>query len=294
MIRARGRSIVIAAVVALLAFPAGIVYAEAAPPAPAKPAETKAVAPQADAAKAADAPKAKKSRGKKKRSGKLAKGRRGKKGKLAKGKGRRGKSRKSAKAGGKGAKKGSPSAGIGQPARAVAATLRGNLALEQALVRKNGLPRLKTFAELRRAIARKRLVPLVLSPAVRLDPTFGEFASPDERKLLAYVHPEVNDCLAVHCGNLFRKFGQWCSISSAVRPMVYQLRVKARNFQAVGAFASSHPAGRTVDVRTAGMPPKALGYFDALLAAEKRRGRIYVAKEPGARHVLVVRRFRAS
>lgn len=178
-----------------------------------------------------------------------------------------------------------------------AQVLRGSpaaLARENAVADRWRLSRIRDRAELRRFIDRGLLVPIRPTPAYALDETLGE-ADPDHRELYAHARPWVRAFLDDLLVEGHRLHGDRFVITSMVRTVDYQRRLRREYAAAAGATGprsrmSSHLTGSTLDIKIMGLSSAAAAWLRVRLVELERLGAVQATEEGSSSvcfHVMV-------
>jgi len=156
-------------------------------------------------------------------------------------------------------------------------SLRGSLA---SLIRQNqrldaeGLERIENEADLKARIAHKLLVAVPTSAALTVNPEL--------ERSHRYCRPWTARFLADLARAHESVFHHPLEVSSAVRTVDYQRRLRRRNGNAaaaVGNIVSPHLTGATVDITKKDMSPRELAWMRQHLLALQDAGKIDVEEE---------------
>ncbi len=158
---------------------------------------------------------------------------------------------------------------------------------QYGIARAYRLGRIRDRAELRRWIADGRLVTLPDAPAYYLDPESVGAEDADNAELYRYGRPWVRDFLDEVLAEGFALHGERFKITSVVRSVEYQARLRRGNRAAAAAWASSHVTGSTVDISLEGLSDGAKRWLRERLWKLDRRRAVDAIEEPGCLHVMV-------
>ena len=107
-----------------------------------------------------------------------------------------------------------------------------------------------------------------------------------------YVLPQVNSFLGQLSGEFYAQFGKPLVLTSAIRPVVVQKKLRRYNRGAApaeGELASSHEAGCTVDLGRAGLTRAQTRWLEWRLAYYQAIGWVIVEEEKRCYHTMVLR-----
>jgi Family of unknown function (DUF5715) len=136
------------------------------------------------------------------------------------------------------------------------------------------LPRIQDDAELEQLKMDGKLVPIMPSAALRVDPRLD----PDRRFCRPWTLKFVQDLAAAY----HEEFGDQIQVNSAVRTVVVQKKLRRHNRNAApaeGETASSHLAGLTVDLQRRGMSKKEIKWVENYLVPMKAAGLVEPEEE---------------
>jgi len=136
------------------------------------------------------------------------------------------------------------------------------------------LPRIQDDTELEQLKLDGKLVPIIPSEALRVDPRLD----PDRRYCRPWTLKFVDDLAAAY----HQEFGDQIQVNSAVRTVVVQKKLRRHNRNAApaeGEIASSHLAGVTVDLQRRGMTKKEIKWVENYLIPMKAAGLVEPEEE---------------
>jgi hypothetical protein len=155
--------------------------------------------------------------------------------------------------------------------------LVGSLAsLERQNERDNaeGLTRIEDDAQLNAMRREGELVPLPVSPTLRVNPEL-----PTNRR---YTRPWTHQFLINTARAHYARFHRSLEVNSAVRTVAYQrylMRVNGNAAAAVGEDASPHETGATIDIAKKGLSLSEIAWMRAYLLPLEQAGKIDVEEE---------------
>jgi hypothetical protein len=150
----------------------------------------------------------------------------------------------------------------------------------ESLVRQNqkteadGLERIEDDNDLHDRIARKLLVPVPVSGALTINSTLPQ----DRRYCRPWTAGFLTDLARAHSD----KFHSSVEVSSAVRTVEYQKRLRRTNGNAAAAegdIASPHLTGATIDIAKTGLSRQEISWMRTWLLPLQERGLIDVEEE---------------
>lgn len=152
------------------------------------------------------------------------------------------------------------------------------------------LPRIANDAELEDLVAHVKLVPIVETSSLHVDPRL----EPARR----YCRPWTRDFLEEFSHAYYKQFHQPIQVNSAVRTVEQQLRLARTNHNAApaeGETASSHLAGGTVDIAKHGMNRRQRAFVEGYLVNMRNLGLVEAVEErrQACFHVMVFDRYTA-
>lgn len=106
-----------------------------------------------------------------------------------------------------------------------------------------------------------------------------------------YVLPQVNSFLGQLSGEFYEQFGKPLVLTSAIRPVVVQKKLRRYNRNAApaeGELASSHEAGCTIDLGRAGLTRAQTKYLEMRLIYYQAMGRVIVEQESKCFHIMTL------
>ncbi len=159
---------------------------------------------------------------------------------------------------------------------------------QYGIARSYRLGRIRDAAELRRWIADGRLAPIADTEAYYLDP--GSVGAEDAGNAALYRHgrPWVRDFLDEVLAEGHALAGERFKVTSVVRSVEYQARLRRDNRAAAGAWASSHVTGSTVDISLEGLSDGTKRWLrERLWRLDRQRRVIDAIEEPGCLHIMV-------
>ena len=136
------------------------------------------------------------------------------------------------------------------------------------------LPRIQDDAELEQLKLDGKLVPIIPSEALRVDPRLD----PDRRYCRPWTLKFVQDLADAY----HQQFGDQIQVNSAVRTVVVQKKLRRHNRNAApaeGEIASSHLAGVTVDLQRRGMSKAEIHWVENYLIPMKAAGLVEPEEE---------------
>jgi hypothetical protein len=150
------------------------------------------------------------------------------------------------------------------------------------------LPRIQDDVELEQLKLDGKLVPIVPSEALRVDPRLD----PDRRYCRPWTLKFVQDLADAY----HQQFGDQIQVNSAVRTVVVQKKLRRHNRNAApaeGEIASSHLAGVTVDLQRRGMSKKEIKWVENYLIPMKAAGLVEPEEErrQWVFHIMVSNRY---
>ena len=150
------------------------------------------------------------------------------------------------------------------------------------------LPRIQDDAELEQLKLDGKLVPIVPSEALRVDPRLD----PDRRYCRPWTLKFVQDLADAY----HQQFGDQIQVNSAVRTVVVQKKLRRHNRNAApaeGEIASSHLAGLTVDLQRRGMSKAEVKWVENYLIPMKAAGLVEPEEErrQWVFHIMVSSRY---
>lgn len=151
-----------------------------------------------------------------------------------------------------------------------------------------GLPRIEDEGQLEELKASEQLVPLENTRSFQVAPQLD----PEYR----YAKPWTRDFVADLSDAYYAQFHQPLLITSAVRTVEYQRKLRRRNGNAApeaGDTASSHLAGLTIDISKRGMTKAQHRWFENYLAGMREQNLIEAAEErrQACFHIMVSERY---
>jgi hypothetical protein len=151
-----------------------------------------------------------------------------------------------------------------------------------------GLPRIEDESQLEELKASDQLVPLEDTKSFQISPTLD----PEYR----YAKPWTRDFIADLSDAYYEQFHTPLVITSAVRTVEYQRKLRRRNKNAApdtGDTASSHLAGLSIDVAKRGMTRAQHKWFENYLAGMRDQNLIEAAEErrQACFHIMVSERY---
>src|SRR5882672_8475475 len=126
------------------------------------------------------------------------------------------------------------------------------------------LPRIQDDTELEQLKLEGKLVPIIPSETLRIDPRLD----PDRRYCRPWTRDFVEDLAAAY----HQQFGAQIQVNSAVRTVLVQKKLRRHNRNAApaeGEIASSHLAGVTVDLQRRGMSKAEIHWVENYLVPMK-------------------------
>lgn len=162
-----------------------------------------------------------------------------------------------------------------------------SLILQNQQVDLLGLERISDERRLARLVDDGTLVALPQTDAVKIAPSL-----PSNRR---YVLPMTRDFILVMSSEFYAEFGLPLQISSAVRPMTVQQRLRRWNRNAApvhGETASSHEAGCTFDIERMRLTPKQRLWLQVRFLYYNALGYVLVEEERACFHVMVAKEKR--
>jgi hypothetical protein len=150
------------------------------------------------------------------------------------------------------------------------------------------LPRIEDLSQLEELKANDQLVPLEDTRSFQIDPKLD----PDYR----YAKPWTRDFVADLSDAYYQQFHTSLIVTSAVRTVEYQKKLRRRNHNAApeaGDTASSHLAGLTIDISKRGMTRVQHKWFENYLAGMRDQNLIEAAEErrQACFHIMVSERY---
>jgi len=150
------------------------------------------------------------------------------------------------------------------------------------------LPRIQDDAELEQLKLDGKLVAIVPSEALRVDPRLD----PDRRYCRPWTLKFVQDLADAY----HQQFGDQIQVNSAVRTVVVQKKLRRHNRNAApaeGEIASSHLAGVTVDLQRRGMTKAEIKWVENYLVPMKAAGLVEPEEErrQWVFHIMVSNRY---
>ncbi len=136
------------------------------------------------------------------------------------------------------------------------------------------LPRIQDDTELEQLKLEGKLVPIIPSETLRIDPRLD----PDRR----YCRPWTRDFVEDIAEAYHQQFGDQIQVNSAVRTVVVQKKLRRHNRNAApaeGEIASSHLAGVTVDLQRRGMSKAEIHWVENYLVPMKAAGLVEPEEE---------------
>ena len=136
------------------------------------------------------------------------------------------------------------------------------------------LPRIQDDTELEQLKLDGKLVPIIPSETLRIDPRLD----PDRR----YCRPWTRDFVEDLAEAYHQQFHDQIQVNSAVRTVVVQKKLRRHNRNAApaeGEIASSHLAGVTVDLQRRGMSKKQIHWVEDYLVPLKAAGLVEPEEE---------------
>jgi len=149
-----------------------------------------------------------------------------------------------------------------------------SLLKQNAEIDRLDLPRIQDDAELEQLKLDGKLVPIVPSEALRVDPRLD----PDRRYCRPWTLKFVQDLADAY----HQQFGDQIQVNSAVRTVVVQKKLRRHNRNAApaeGEIASSHLAGLTVDLQRRGMSKAEVKWVENYLIPMKAAGLVEPEEE---------------
>lgn len=151
-----------------------------------------------------------------------------------------------------------------------------------------GLPRIEDAGQLEELKATEQLVPLEDTRSFQISPKLD----PEYR----YAKPWTRDFVADLSDAYYEQFHTPLVVTSAVRTVEYQKKLRRRNRNAApetGDTASSHLAGLTVDIAKRGMTRAQHKWFENYLAGMRDQNLIEAAEErrQACFHIMVSERY---
>jgi hypothetical protein len=151
-----------------------------------------------------------------------------------------------------------------------------------------GLPRIEDQGQLEELKATEQLVPLETTRSFIVDPHLD----PEYRYSKSWTRDFVADMSSAY----YQRFRTPFTVTSAVRTIAYQKRLRRRNRNAapeMGETASSHLAGLTVDISKRGMTRAQHKWFEDYLANMRAQNLVEAAEErrQACFHIMVSERY---
>jgi hypothetical protein len=151
-----------------------------------------------------------------------------------------------------------------------------------------GLPRIEDQGQLEELKATEQLVPLEDTRSFNVDPKLD----PEYR----YAKPWTRDFVSDMSSAYYERFHTPFTVTSAVRTMEYQKKLRRRNRNAApetGETASSHLAGLTIDISKRGMTRAQHKWFEDYLANMRAQNLVEAAEErrQACFHIMVSERY---
>ena len=151
-----------------------------------------------------------------------------------------------------------------------------------------GLPRIEDQGQLEELKATEQLVPLEGTRSFIVDPHLD----PEYR----YSKPWTRDFVADMSSAYYDRFHAPLTVTSAVRTVEYQKKLRRRNHNAapeMGETASSHLAGLTIDISKRGMTRTQHKWFEDYLANMRDQNLVEAAEErrQACFHIMVSERY---
>jgi hypothetical protein len=164
----------------------------------------------------------------------------------------------------------------------------------ESLLRQNeeidrlGLPRIEDVGQLEELKSTQQLVPLEDTKTFQVSPTLD----PEYR----YAKPWTRDFIADLSQAYYDKFHAPLVVTSAVRTVEYQRKLRRRNKNAApdsGETASSHLAGLSIDIAKRGMTRAQHKWFENYLADMRDQNLVEAAEErrQACFHIMVSERY---
>lgn len=160
---------------------------------------------------------------------------------------------------------------------------RQALYLQNETIDQQHLARVRDEKELKNLVQAGNLVAPVTSGAMVI-----AHSLPVNRR---YVLPQVNSFLGQLSGEFYEQFGKPLVLTSAIRPVVVQKKLRRYNRNAApaeGELASSHEAGCTIDLGRAGLTRAQTKYLEMRLIYYQAMGRVIVEQESKCFHIMTL------